>query len=491
MFKNRSKAINKGKRLPLLGLALKDREWKVDEGAVHYTDIKNKVAYFNQRFKDPKIETALSVIEAKYCDTRVLKDVKHLENKYIPLAMRMSAYWYYQKKLRADGHMASKYRSLVYTLTSDMTGLCESNQSFMVNEILRRGSAYDIAVMLIQNPHTCLDTYYFARRDLGRAVAKELARINPMSDERNPMFQADIKFITERLADIIAVVSSAWYQIHGTRADAKVVTNKKLKQVAQYLYDELENHKFDFTLPSEKYEQLNQDSWIDDKGVLAESTEHINRSIANTIKDSYERDDAISKWGNMEIKNYPFLEQLPIKIRGRSKKYSDRGVSPRAMHRHTTDRKVFTAPAKRKGGTVLIDVSGSMSLSNYEIEELVRLLPASTIAMYSGSASGKPNDIHGALHILAQDGKWVKDIPEHDGENIIDGPAIDWLGKMPFPRLLVSDMQVSGIGWNKATDEYGHAIFDAEFTLEAINKVANYKIIPIANVQTAIEWVEA
>mgnify|MGYP003115928282 FL=1 len=154
MFKNRSKAINKGKRLPLLGLALKDREWTVDEGAVHYTDIKNKVAYFNQRFKDPKIETALSVIEAKYCDTRVLKDVKHLENKYIPLAMRMSAYWYYQKKLRADEHMASKYHSLAYTLTSDMTGLCESNQSFMVNEILRRGSAYDIAVMLIQNPHT-------------------------------------------------------------------------------------------------------------------------------------------------------------------------------------------------------------------------------------------------------------------------------------------------------------------------------------------------
>ena len=62
---------------------------------------------------------------------------------------------------------------------------------------------------------------------------------------------------------------------------------------------------------------------------------------------------------------------------------------------------------------------------------------------------------------------------------------------MPFPRLLVSDMQVSGIGWDKATDEYGHAVFDAEFTLEAINKVANYKIIPIANVQTAIEWVEA
>ena len=80
------------------------------------------------------------------------------------------------------------------------------------------------------------------------------------------------------------------------------------------------------------------------------------------------------------------------------------------------------------------------------------------------------------LCIIASKGKWVEEIPYYGYNNIIDGPALDWLGKQQEPRIIVTDMQVSGIA---KYDNSVLADFNAELTVEALKKVKDYNIIVI------------
>ena len=191
-----------------------------------------------------------------------------------------------------------------------------------------------------------------------------------------------------------------------------------------------------------------------------------------------------AKWGVMKIDNPELTQRLPVKVQAVAKKKSDTGINPRAMHRFTTDRKVFTNKTKRNGGTLLIDGSGSMHFDSQDIENLVHILPASTVAMYQGLVDDDLADIEwkdtdteptGVLGILASKGKWVKEIPYYGFNNIIDGPAMDWLGKQQEPRIIITDMQVSGICKD---DNYGNPVpvpdFNPELTIDALKKVKEY-----------------
>jgi hypothetical protein len=66
-------------------------------------------------------------------------------------------------------------------------------------------------------------------------------------------------------------------------------------------------------------------------------------------------------------------------------------------------------------------------------------VPAVTIAMYNGYSN------EGHLRIIARNGRRVDEsyINEHAGSgNVVDLPALQWLGKQDPRRIWVSDMQV-------------------------------------------------
>ncbi len=128
--------------------------------------------------------------------------------------------------------------------------------------------------------------------------------------------------------------------------------------------------------------------------------------------------------------------------RGRGTAASE-GVLPRYLHRWPIDRAIFRRVTRVRGGTVLIDTSGSMSLDAAKVD---RILTASSgaalIAIYSGRES------HGELRIVARDGRRAdaKDLVPFGRGNIVDEPALAWLARQDGPRLWISDGGVTGVG---------------------------------------------
>lgn len=126
------------------------------------------------------------------------------------------------------------------------------------------------------------------------------------------------------------------------------------------------------------------------------------------------------------------------------------------LHRIATDGVVFRRNRRRPGtlqrGTVLIDASGSMDLSDELIERMVEMLPHATIAIYSGNPSSSYRRMaSGAwVVVVARNGRRVATIRDRNrvprgGENMCDGPALLWLSRQATPRLWICDGMVTGI----------------------------------------------
>lgn len=95
---------------------------------------------------------------------------------------------------------------------------------------------------------------------------------------------------------------------------------------------------------------------------------------------------------------------------------------------------------KRQGGTILLDQSGSMSISEDDLKRLLQDAPHATIAAYSSHAD------EGTVRIYAQKGKYASDCDSNGmGANGIDGPALDWLAKQTMPRVWICDGGVTGV----------------------------------------------
>jgi hypothetical protein len=128
--------------------------------------------------------------------------------------------------------------------------------------------------------------------------------------------------------------------------------------------------------------------------------------------------------------------------RGRARASSE-GSLPRHLHRWPLDQRIFRRVARVRGGTVLIDTSGSMSLDAAGVDRILSAsFGAALIAIYSGK------DKAGELRIVAQGGRRAdaKDLVPFGRGNIIDEPALAWLAEQEGPLLWISDGGVTGVG---------------------------------------------
>lgn len=149
-------------------------------------------------------------------------------------------------------------------------------------------------------------------------------------------------------------------------------------------------------------------------------------------------------WGKVTWESAPMYVPAKFRTLLDHRRKIDAGCIPKHINRLLSDQKLFDIKRKRPGGTALLDTSGSMSLSAEDIDQFVMAAPGLTVAGYGGQGFDD-----GRMILYATKGKVVdRAYRRHVGEgnNLIDGPALKWLGKMPEPRIWVSDGQVTGTG---------------------------------------------
>jgi hypothetical protein len=156
-------------------------------------------------------------------------------------------------------------------------------------------------------------------------------------------------------------------------------------------------------------------------------------------------DNHWDEWGTMSVQTPPRNHRALPKSKVAPLVYSRKmGVVPDRMHNWCTGRKVFSwvQPTGQKGGSILIDASGSMRFSREALLAFVKAAPAVTVAAYAGAAVDT-----GTLRVYIKNGKIVADeyLDRPDtGNNIVDGPAIRWLSEQKGPRFWITDLGVTG-----------------------------------------------
>ncbi|MEL0039124.1 MAG: hypothetical protein VW799_08525, partial [Halieaceae bacterium] len=110
----------------------------------------------------------------------------------------------------------------------------------------------------------------------------------------------------------------------------------------------------------------------------------------------------IGQWLDINVKRMPMTLTVPGAI-GRKRVASNMGRNPRRMHRLLTDpdKRIFDKYVKAVGGVVLIDCSGSMSLSKEDVKEMMLAAPGCTVIGYSCTWQG---GVHNTF-ILGEKGK--------------------------------------------------------------------------------------
>ena len=142
------------------------------------------------------------------------------------------------------------------------------------------------------------------------------------------------------------------------------------------------------------------------------------------------------------------IERMPLvrraaQSRRRGRKLSETGVVLGSAYDAVSpnERRPFTA--KRKGGmgglTVAIDCSGSMCISEAQIEKLLTAHPQGMVLTYASTHTGGGKAV---VRIIASHGRLAhaKDFRDMSaGMNGCDGPVLEWLAKQPGERVWVCD----------------------------------------------------
>lgn len=159
---------------------------------------------------------------------------------------------------------------------------------------------------------------------------------------------------------------------------------------------------------------------------ISDSGETFEEGMRNLKPLNYRDGGSESKWGELIWGNIT-LTAVSKGSLGKKRTAMNYGRNPRRIARLYTDpqRRVFDHERRSKGGIVLIDGSGSMSLHRDDVISILKVAPGATIAIYSDmdEGRGRPN-----IHILAKNGKCAeaKNMPDFGAGNGVDLPALEW-----------------------------------------------------------------
>lgn len=262
----------------------------------------------------------------------------------------------------------------------------------------------------------------------------------------------------------------------------KALLNKQLRELWQKnstyptaVYDEANNQ---YTIPRGFYATLTIARILEK---FAKDEEENESQFAERVKsqiDNYRPSDEYNAWGNLVFGSVP-LNESGSGFLSRTRSASATGRQPRRLHRLISDpdRKVFDRIARKRGGIVIVDGSGSMSLDENDLKEIVRAASGCTVAVYSFVAD-QPN-----IWVVAREGRYVAqgDFPPIGCDNVVDLPALEWGVKQrkyrKDPVIWVSDGDVTGI----------HRYSSIALAAQCATFIAKHKIIQVRNTQGAVE----
>lgn len=188
------------------------------------------------------------------------------------------------------------------------------------------------------------------------------------------------------------------------------------------------------------------------------------------------------QWCELKIGDLPLTRHAKGGL-GRTRRATDIGRNPRRITRALTDpqKRIFDTTKKGNGGVVIIDGSGSMALKTEDIVKIVDTAHGATVAVYSANReNSKPN-----LLILAKEGKMVDTLPDRNGGNGVDAPALRWAINQrqhrKAPVVFVTDGQVHGVNYGGYSDL---------LAMDCINLVRKNNVIVRENVAEAVKVLE-
>lgn len=160
------------------------------------------------------------------------------------------------------------------------------------------------------------------------------------------------------------------------------------------------------------------------------------------------------QWGTLDADDFvPEMEVVARPKRRRAvkspKAYAQEGVIPLRWDRWSIDKGIFVVRRKVPSvvGSVLLDLSGSMSLSLPKIRAIIKQCPTAIILGYRANKDLQS----GRLIVLGDKGRIATEEgidAYHEitvGENVVDGPALLRLCSLPPPRFWISDGNVTGV----------------------------------------------
>lgn len=187
-------------------------------------------------------------------------------------------------------------------------------------------------------------------------------------------------------------------------------------------------------------------------------------------------------WGELVVERVPLTVVAKGNL-GKRKVASNVGRSPRRLHRYMSDpqRRIFDNKKRGMGGVVVIDASGSMTLTRDDVRQMLDASPGCTVIAYSDVGSDRPN-----AWVLADKGRMVADydFPDMNAGNGVDFPALEWAvhhkQHSTSPVIWVTDGGVCG-----PNQPYSDMLAN-QCTAYCIEK----KVIIVENAEIAIEILE-
>ena len=168
---------------------------------------------------------------------------------------------------------------------------------------------------------------------------------------------------------------------------------------------------------------------VNDKDQLQDEATKVDRKAIqqhgeNLIDGARRTSSAKVKWQPAVVQHLPLTITVQGAL-GRKRVSSNVGRNPRRIHRMLIDpeKRIFDKYVKAQGGVVVIDLSGSMSLSRDEVKEMMMACAGVTVIGYSGyyGTATEPN-----TYILADKGKICAELPSVHGGNACDLSVVEY-----------------------------------------------------------------
>ena len=265
------------------------------------------------------------------------------------------------------------------------------------------------------------------------AIAKALSYIDTQAFATicSTVTSDDLRNYLVHAASTLRRYSDGWYW---ERLKSINSTNKYDKRNAKKEYRELAERLFKFA-----------DSIAQDLRAISNKKES---EYGENVRNGYT--DGTDNW-------YPiFVDKPELSINhtgklGRRNVYTDTGRSVKNVSRLYTDpeKRIFTRKTRALGAVVVIDCSGSMSLSQEDLESLMSVSAGATVLCYSTGNEPSVKEPNG--WIVARKGRQVRHLPHFPGGNGCDAPALLYAQEYlrdnsKQPLIWVSDERVTGRG---------------------------------------------